>query len=60
MSETVLQVKLVEVTNHIFCLIFAIVDRFDTIENDNQYYFMRHNASLLIEVFIAFLNTFDS
>jgi hypothetical protein len=48
MSETVLQVKLVEVTNHIFCLIFAIVDRFDTIENDNQYYFMRHNASLLI------------
>jgi len=57
--KTVLQIELVEVANHIFGLILAIVHLFNAIEHHNQYNFVGHDACLLIEVFVALLYALD-
>lgn len=59
MTKTVLQVELVEITDHIFSLVFGIVDFFNAIKDDNHDDLVRHDACLLIKVLIALLNAFN-
>lgn len=58
MPKPILEVPLVEVTYHVLGLVLAVVYLLDSVEDHHQNDFVRHDACLLIEVLVAFLNSF--
>lgn len=55
-SEAIFYVDLVEKRYHIFCLVFGVVYLFNAVEDNTEYNFMRHNASIVQKIAIALLN----
>lgn len=58
MPKPVLQVELVEVTDHVIRLLLTVVDLLDPVEDHHQDDLVRHDARLLVEVLVALLNPF--
>jgi hypothetical protein len=59
MREAVLDIYFGEVRDHIFRLVFGVVDFFDSVEDDNHNDLMRHDSSIIKEVTVAFLYALD-
>lgn len=59
MPKAILQVNLIEVADHILSLILWVIDLLNAIEDDYENDLMRHDACVIEEVFIAFLDAFD-
>lgn len=60
MPKTILQIDLIEIRDHIFSLIFRIIDFFDSVKDDNENNFMWHDSGIVQKVLIALLNTLYS
>lgn len=58
MSEAIFDVNFIEEGDHIFCLIFRVVDFFDAIEDDCEDDFVGHNAGVLQKIAVALLDAF--
>lgn len=57
MPKPVLQVPLIEVANHVLSLVLAIVDLLNSVEDHHENNLVRHYSCLLVEVFVALLNS---
>lgn len=58
MSEAIFDVNFIEEGDHIFSLIFRVVDFFDAIEDDCEDDFVGHNAGVLQKIAVALLDAF--
>lgn len=59
MRKAVLDIYFCEVRDHIFGLVFGVVDFFDSVEDDNHDDLMRHDSGIIEEVTVAFLYALD-
>ena len=55
-AETVLEIDLIEIGDHILGLILAVVDLFDAVEDDSHDDLVGHDAGVVEEVLVALLD----
>lgn len=58
-SEAIFDVNFVEERDHVFGLILGVIQVLYTIENDHDYYLVRHNTSLVQKLLVALLDSLN-
>lgn len=58
MSKAVFEVDFIEVADHVFGLVFGVIDFLNAVEDNSHDDFVRHDSCVVKEVFVAFLDAF--
>lgn len=58
MPETIFVIEFIEIGDHVLCLVFAVVNFLNAVENADENNFVAHDACFFKEMFVTLLYTF--